>query len=331
LNTCIPVEYDFVRGCGVPDSWLSQEQHRLRPNSVAAYAFAALSVLVATWARWTFGLLGADLPFATYFPAVLVCTLVAGYHAGLATVLLSAVVVWWAFIPPPLAFGPMTLSRWMDLVLFISCAVPIVWVAQKYRNAVDHLHADDRERQFLMRELEHRAKNTYAVVESIVRQSLEHQPERADLIAGRIRAVSTTNDIINHSKSHTASLSAILMQEFQPYDPSRVELVGPDIELSSDVARSIALVLHELVTNAAKYGALSNPQGRVLVHWKADQNLVMLGWEETGGPDVEAPASAGFGSRLVTRTLKALSGSIVPSFEREGLKCQIMFVRQLAG
>jgi two-component sensor histidine kinase len=182
-----------------------------------------------------------------------------------------------------------------------------------------------------MRELEHRAKNTYAVVESIVRQSLDDQRERADLIAGRIRAVSTTNDIINHSKSHTATLSAILFNEFQPYDPSRVELIGPAVELSSDVARSIALVLHELVTNAAKYGALSNAQGRVLVHWKADENLVMLGWEETGGPAVEPPSSPGFGSRLVTRTLKALLGSIQASFERQGLKCQITFVRELSG
>ena len=314
----------------VPESWISQERHRLPPKSVRAYLFAVLCVAVATLARLAFGLLGATLQFATYYPMILVCALVAGYQAGVAAIALTMIVAWLAWTPTGIALDPFSFSEWINFILFLFCALPIVWVAHKYRIAVDHLRADVRERQFLMRELEHRGKNTFAVVESIVRQSLADQSERADLIAGRIHSVSSTNDIINRSTSHTSAiLKDILLNEFQPYDLARMQLIGTDVELSADVARNVALVIHELVTNAAKYGALSSAQGRVRVRWMTDGDYVALDWEETGGPEVQQPSQYGFGSRLVVRTLKALSGNIAVSLEREGLKCQINFLRQL--
>jgi hypothetical protein len=88
----------------VPESWISQERHRLPPNSVRAYLFAVLCVANATLARLAFGMLGATLPFATYYPAILVCALVAGYEAGLAAIALSAAVAWWAWTPTAMAW-----------------------------------------------------------------------------------------------------------------------------------------------------------------------------------------------------------------------------------
>jgi two-component sensor histidine kinase len=87
----------------------------------------------------------------------------------------------------------------------------------------------------------------------------------------------------------------------------------------------MALVIHELITNAAKYGALSAPAGRVTVRWTADGRNVVLDWSEAGGPQVRAPADYGFGSRLVVRTLQGLSGGVEPQFDPAGLKCRISF------
>ena len=90
-------------------------------------------------------------------------------------------------------------------------------------------------------------------------------------------------------------------------------------------ARAMALVIHELITNAAKYGALAAPNGRVRVRWQADGKAVAIDWSEAGGPPVRTPADYGFGSRLVVRTLQALSGSVEPQFDPAGLKCRISF------
>jgi two-component sensor histidine kinase len=309
----------------VPDSWLARETNRLPPNSLRACAFAVVCVAVATMVRFAAGWLGVDVPFATYFPAVLIVAVLAGPAAAALAVALSGILAWWLFLPPYFRFAPLTFSDAMNLGLFALSALCIVYAAQKYRAAVQRLRDTERQRQLELRELEHRGKNTFAVVESIVRKTLEDQPDQADLIAGRIHAVSSTNDIINRSEGHIATLDSILTNEFAPYDLSRLDWAGPRIELPADTARAMALVIHELITNAAKYGALAAPTGRVNVRWTAEGRGVALDWIEAGGPQVQTPADYGFGSRLVVRTLQALSGSVEPHFDPAGLKCRIAF------
>jgi two-component sensor histidine kinase len=97
------------------------------------------------------------------------------------------------------------------------------------------------------------------------------------------------------------------------------------LDLSADTARPLALVFHELVTNAAKYGALSTYGGRVLISWKHVGGVVTLEWTEQGGPMVRPPEKHGLGSRIVTQSLKALGGSIGPTFAPDGLRCSITF------
>ncbi len=309
----------------MPDSWLARETNRLPPNSLRAYAFAIVCVAIATAVRFAVVWLGADFLYATYFPAVLIVAVLAGAAAATLAIALTAILVWWAFLPPHFEFAPITFPQTMNLGVFVLSALCVVYVAQKYRAAIKRLRDTERQRQLEMRELEHRGKNTFAVVESIVRKTLEDQPERADLIAGRIHAISSTNDIINRSEGHVATLDSILTNEFAAYDLARLDWAGPQIELPADTARAMALVIHELITNAAKYGALSAPAGRVTVRWTAEGRNVALDWSEAGGPPVRAPADYGFGSRLVVRTLQALSGGIEPQFDPAGLKCRISF------
>jgi len=173
--------------------------------------------------------------------------------------------------------------------------------------------------------LEHRGRNTFAIIDVIVQKALEDEPERASIISGRIRSVKFANDLINQTAAHTVLLKTLLLHEFVPFGEARFHAEGPEVELPPDTARHLALVFHELVTNAAKHGALSKPGGRVLISWKKTEGAVRLEWREEGGPAVSPPKRHGFGSRIVTQSLKSVSGSITPTFALEGLHYAITF------
>jgi two-component sensor histidine kinase len=176
-----------------------------------------------------------------------------------------------------------------------------------------------------MTELEHRGRNTYAVIDAIVQRTLEDDPERASIISGRIHAVKYANDLLNQAATHRLLLKILLWHELVPYGEARCHAEGPDVELPPDTARHLALVFHELVTNAAKHGALSRPGGRILISWKKADAVVRLEWREEGGPVVRPPTEHGFGTRIVAQSLKSVSGSITPTFEPDGLQYAITF------
>ena len=305
--------------------WLQRLSDRLPPNSAAAYLFGLVAIGLATVAQEAFGWLDASMSFATYFPAILLTALLAGPRAAAVAAVAAVFVVWWAFLPPRYGFGPLTHSDVANLGLFLLSSSLIVWLAYGYRQMIVRLDRNERERDLMMKELEHRGKNTFAVIEAIVRNTLGNDAANAETIVGRIRAVSSSNDIINQSADHRASLRSLLLNEFRAHGEKRVECTGTDVELSADIARNIALVIHELVTNAVKYGALSNATGRVSIGWQTEGRTLIMQWRERGGPPAATPAAYGFGTRLVIRTLKSLSGSIVPDFDKEGLSCEIRF------
>lgn len=299
-------------------------------ESIPPYSFRALllvvgSIAVATGARELFGQLGADLKFATYFPAVLIVALLAGPPAAVMTIIGSMLTVWWAFVPPFHSFVPLDTTQQINMLLFIfSCAL-IVGLSHSYRRLYMRLAARERERELILRELEHRGRNTYAIIEAIIRKTMEDDPARAETIAGRVRAVKFANDLINRADNHTILFRSLLDFEFAPYGRERFEIEGEDIVLNADTARSLALVIHELVTNAAKYGALSLAHGRVLLSWRMDGETVALRWKEEGGPSVTKPVKHNFGTKIVTETLKSLSGGIVATFAEAGFQCEIRF------
>jgi two-component sensor histidine kinase len=244
--------------------------------------------------------------------------------ATLASVV-SALAIWWVFVPARYLIGVPSPTDIGNAVLFLACCGLMIWVAHLYRSTIARLNENERQRTLLMRELEHRGKNTFAVVESIVRNSLEELPDRAETIAGRIRAVSTTNDVINRSPEHRSTINAILQREFEPHGMHRLVASGDGVELEANVARAMALVIHELVTNAVKYGALSQEGGTVSVRWRSEGRTVEIEWREQGGPAVQTPERFGFGSKLVTRTMRTLGGSVEPEFRPDGLVCRLTF------
>jgi two-component sensor histidine kinase len=301
---------------------------RVRPYSWTALLIVIVCLAVATLLRMVVASLGINALFPTFYPAVLLAALIGGTPAGIATILGTILVVWWAFIPPVFAFSPLGSDEAANLVLFAASSGCLVVMSHLYRDAWIRLRRRDRERELLLREMEHRGRNTYAIVESIVRNTLVNDRTSANAIAGRVRAVSSANDLVNQSDDKTVSLPALLSLEFAPNPETRLRISGPYIEVSSDAARKLGLVFHELATNAMKHGALSNPNGRVAVNWQADGRMVRLTWSEQNGPTVSPPTRQGFGTLIVTESLKSLSGRTTFDFDPAGLRCDMYFSSQ---
>jgi PAS domain S-box-containing protein len=180
----------------------------------------------------------------------------------------------------------------------------------------------------LAREAEHRSKNLLATVQATVNLSQSDTPEGLKhAIEGRIRSLANVHSLFVETRWIGAELSAIATQELAPYcekDETRVHIDGPQVLLEPNAAQAIAVTLHELATNAAKYGALSAAKGRVELKWshEADERLV-LRWMEIGGPTVEPPARQGFGGRVVERMIGQLKGKTCFDWRPQGLVCEI--------
>ncbi len=297
----------------------------IKPVSFAAFAIALGCLGLAILLRQIFVALGVSAMFPSYYPAVLLASLLAGTPAGICVITGALLIAWWAYIPPYYEFNRLDSAQAANFLLFAVSSGCVVLLSHLYRDAFIRLRRRDRERDLLLQELEHRGRNTYAVVEAIVRNTLVNDRASADAIAGRVRAVSSANDLVNQSDTKTVPLKELLSLEFALNDKTQLRTAGPDTDVSPDAARKLGLVFHELVTNAMKHGALSNRDGRVAVTWRAEGALVHLLWQEQDGPQVLPPQRQGFGSAIVTQSLKSLGGDIAFNFDSSGLRCDMKF------
>ena len=184
-------------------------------------------------------------------------------------------------------------------------------------------------RNSLTRELNHRVKNTLANVLSIIaltRRRADDLDDFADGLDGRIRALSATHDLLTQSDWGTTPIRAVVDAELAPYlhlGDERVEIVGPHVELAPNDALSLGLAVHELATNAAKYGALSSAAGQVTIAWtKITHDRVRLEWRERGGPPVAAEPGRGFGTDLIEKIVAHEFGTPVElAYEPGGVSC----------
>jgi PAS domain S-box-containing protein len=190
----------------------------------------------------------------------------------------------------------------------------------------------EMQRELLLAELNHRVKNTLAVVQGIAHQTFRGDaatPYARDAFEGRLVALSTAHNLLTRSNWENASLGQLASDAFraQSIDEGRISLDGPDVLLAAKPALAIAMALHELCTNALKYGSLSAEAGRVAVQWRRETSGVPtlhLLWQETGGPAVSPPARRGFGSRLIEQALaRDLDGKVLLTFDPAGLVCAI--------
>lgn len=184
--------------------------------------------------------------------------------------------------------------------------------------------------RFLMREVDHRANNLLAVVESIIALSRGvGEQELRDVLRGRVHALARTHQLLADSRWAGADLRRLASEELAPFalgeaDP-RVQLDGPELLLTPSNAQAVAMVLHELSTNAAKYGALSCEQGQVAVTWSLEPAGTRIRWTETGGPPVAKPTRRGFGASVIERALEGpAAGSVRIDWRSEGVVCELL-------
>jgi two-component sensor histidine kinase len=180
----------------------------------------------------------------------------------------------------------------------------------------------------LAREAEHRSKNLLASVQAAVNLSQADTAEGLkQAIEGRIQALANVHSLFVETRWIGAELSTIATQELAPYfdkDNTRLQIDGPQVLLEPSVAQAVAVMLHELATNAAKYGALSVADGRVDLKWSHEPNgQLHLRWAETGGPAVREPMRKGFGRRIIEQMIVQLKGETRLDWRAEGLVCEI--------
>lgn len=189
----------------------------------------------------------------------------------------------------------------------------------------------------LLREMSHRVKNLFAVASGVVAlsaRSAQSAPELARTVQSRLGALARAHDLTlpppGSSEPVRNSLAELIRTILSPYDTSagRINLSGPNLECGPATATSFALLLHEFATNSVKYGALSEPNGRISVEWQDSEAFELL-WTEAGGPRIEEPTGhKGFGEVLVDSTVRSLGGSIAKEWRHDGLLIRLKLPAQ---
>jgi PAS domain S-box-containing protein len=195
----------------------------------------------------------------------------------------------------------------------------------------------EQRQDLLAREVDHRARNALAVVQSIVRLTRANSVSNyVAAVEGRIKALARAHALLSDSRWHSADLGALVAEELAPYrtgDADKVEVIGPDVSLPPHMAQGLALALHELATNAAKHGALSSMLGRVSLNWQVRPELLLLQWVEAGGPPVAPPSARSFGLKVIRASIETqLGGEATFDWARQGMQCVLSIpLRETAG
>jgi len=203
----------------------------------------------------------------------------------------------------------------------------LIWLSGVVVDITERKRAEERQ-ILLAEEVDHRARNVVAVVQSIMRLTrAETIDDYIGALDGRISALSNAHRLLASSRWEGADLNRLVDEEFAPYragGKERVSVRGPVVVLPPATAQTIALALHELATNAAKYGALSSDAGRVDLTWRLSDGRLELSWHESDGPQIEPPSRRGYGSRAIVAGIERQLGGIVKfDWQANGLRCTL--------
>src|ERR1700738_5178140 len=295
-----------------------------QPSPLFGIGLAVACVALSTVARWCLSLIRPDVFFTPYFPAVFFATAFGGYRIGIMTAILGGVsgVV--------LNFGdaPTDFARVVLLVIYAIVCGLTIWgvehyrsVAAKQREIAKRLIREEAYRKLIVDELQHRLKNKLSTIHAVLHQILQDQPQIWAGIDRRMRALSATDDLIAKLDGSGCDIKDLLLSELGPYGHVRFTLNGDRLFLPAKLAVSLALMFHELATNAAKYGAFSSARGLLQVSWTVTDDRLNIVWDETEGPEVGAIGEPGFGTKLLKSALRPFDGKTEIAFLKTGVHC----------
>lgn len=187
--------------------------------------------------------------------------------------------------------------------------------------------------RLLLRELTHRSKNLLAVIQAMARQTARHAGSIDSFLnqfGARLQALAASHDLLVRESWYGASLNELVRSQLAAYvdtEDSQVDIDGPNVALKPEAAQNLGLALHELAVNAAKFGALSIPTGRITIRWGRQEGSgsIVLDWHEQLGPKVKPRRKRGFGSMVIERNLaRALDAEVTMDFDVDGLRCHIV-------
>ncbi|MDP1581953.1 MAG: sensor histidine kinase [Bradyrhizobium sp.] len=295
-----------------------------QPSPLLGIGFAAGCLALSTAARWGLSLIRADIFFTPYFPAVVFATLLGGFRLGIGTALAGG------GLGMALNFSEATadFARLALLAVYLAACGLTIWGVEHHRSITSQqrevskrLIREEEYRKLIVGELQHRLKNKLSTIHAVLHQVLHDRPEIWASVDQRLRALSRTDDLIARVDGLGCDIKDLLVSELGPYGHVRFNLNGEPLFLPDKLAVSLALVFHELATNAGKYGAFSSPRGLLQVSWLATDDRLSIIWDETEGPPIESVGAAGFGTKLLKSALTSFDGKTEIAFLKTGVHC----------
>ncbi|GAC1403486.1 MAG: hypothetical protein NVSMB69_00080 [Novosphingobium sp.] len=296
------------------------------PSRIECALWAALGAVLAGFARAALGGLANSAPFVTFLPFALITATFLGWRWGLFYILCASAVIVVFFPSANLFRQGMTVGTFVFFLVFVASCGLLIAMGDALRSVIRDLAKAHGEIEQLSRELFHRGQNTITVVQALMRLSSRTEgltvESYRDALIDRLHALAKANTLFGR-RDQSTDLAALVELAVSPFAGAHnVAIAGPPCTLQPQACQPMALVLHELSTNALKHGALSRPDGRVDVRWTldADGQLAQFHWTESGGPPVVAPSRKGMGSSLLA-SMRQLNPDV--QWHAQGLVCRL--------
>jgi two-component sensor histidine kinase len=296
---------------------------RTTPTIGEASVRVILAVLAPTLLRWA--LLGNlyGSPFVLYFPVILLIAVLLGWRAGVVTATGSCIVAVCLFWPASfLVVGGQQVAV---IVMFALSAATMIAIGQLLRDALLEIDTRARQSEDFNRELQHRTKNSIQMMRALASQASKatDPAEFYATLGGRLAALAKANELLRFGALETCDMDTLMKAAIAPFNSRQFSLGGPVCCVSRNGCTPLMMALHELGTNASKYGALSIERGKVEIGWRVAEtdSAVEVRWRETGGPAVSEPTRKGIGARLLAPNgaLRAVTVHYLP----DGVVCEM--------
>lgn len=293
----------------------------VEPSTWVGLGWSVFAVAVALGLRLMIdgGRLG--VPFTTFYPVVVLCSLLLGWRWGTFATLLAASAANRLVLVRQLRVWDSAGDAALVAMFFLSCAV-LVLTGHLARRAVQRAQAAQEREELLNKELMHRVKNMLATVSALASMTARHTPaaQFQKAFSGRMLALQRATELLGRTDGTTGELTELVDGAIEPFRAEgNFTVGGPRCTLPREACVPLSLALHELCTNASKYGALSVPDGRVTLGWVVSDGVARLLWQEIGGPLVSQPTREGMGTQLLRRQREL--GVVAIDYAPGGVRC----------